>query len=145
MVTELISHHVKNACVQIVDGRNVRGPIRRQYRVEEVYHRRRRNDKDEDFTWLQRTVVDLETMARDAFERVDDVHDNIVNEEGQAAVDFDNVDNDEYWNHENFDFLVRESIQPVFERSTQIGCSVGSCSSHCIVCTPSRTHSWMPC
>lgn len=34
-------------------------------------------------------------------------------------VDFDNVDNDEQWNEESFDFLVRESTQPVFDGSKQ--------------------------
>ena len=82
MVTELITHHVKNACVQTVDGQNVQGSARRQHGTEEIYRRRRRNDRDEEFTWPQRNAVDLETMARDAYRRVDDVHNNVVNEEG---------------------------------------------------------------
>lgn len=71
--------------VMTIDGQNVRGPARRQHGAEEAYRRRRHNDRDEEFTWPQRNAVDLETMARDAFGRVDDVHNNVVNEEGQAG------------------------------------------------------------
>ena len=119
MVNISITHHDKNACEQTVDGINVRGHARRQHGAEEAYRQRRHNDRNEDFTWPERNAVDLETMARDAFGRMDDIHNNVVNEEGQAALNFDEVDNDEQWNEESFDFLVHESTQTVFEGSTQ--------------------------
>jgi len=61
--------------------------------------------------------VDVENMARDAFEHIDEIHDDIVND-GQPCMEDVNVEGDAESNEENLEYLVGESTQQVFEGST---------------------------
>ena len=57
------------------------------------------------------TAVDIENMARDAFTRIDDIHNDAVNNGEQAPMDANNIEEDEQWNEENLENLVRESTR----------------------------------
>lgn len=105
-------------CAQTIDGRNVHGLVQHPDRDAEVYRQRRREERDEEMTWPRRTVVDVENMARDAFFRVDDIHNNVFNDDGATSEDADTIEEDEQWSQENLEYLLRESTQPVFEGSS---------------------------
>lgn len=104
--------------MQTVDGRHVRGPARYAERHEEMYHHQRRADGEEGFTWPSRTPMDVENMARDAFARVDDIQNDVLNDEGQALLDSSDLEGEEEYNEENLAYLIGESTQPMFEGST---------------------------
>jgi hypothetical protein len=97
----------------------VRGPTGCPQRGKERYRPRRRDNRADDFKWPRRTVVDIENMARDAFTRIDDIHNDTTNERNQAAMDGLNVEGDDQWNEVNLEHLVQESTQRVFEGSSQ--------------------------
>ena len=97
----------------------MRGPTGLPQRGRERYRFRRHDNRADGFTWPSRTVVDLEDMARDAFTRIDDIHNDAMNEGNQAAMDGLNVEGDEEWNAANLEHLVQESTQGVFEGSSQ--------------------------
>lgn len=92
-----------------MDGRNVRGPSRRSHPERERYRHRRRRDGADKFTWPRRTVVDIENMARNAFTRIDDIHNDAMNDGNQAAMNGNNVEEDNQWNEVYLENLVQES------------------------------------
>ena len=63
--------------------------------------------------------MDLENMARDAFTRIDDIHNEAVHNGEQEPPDGIVVEEDEHYHEENVEHLVRESIECVFEGSSQ--------------------------
>lgn len=63
--------------------------------------------------------MDLENMARDAFGRIDEIHDADVLGSDQIPMDMNNNEGEEQVNEVNFENLVRESTQHVFGGSTQ--------------------------
>lgn len=115
-----------SVAVQTVDGKNVRGPARRPHRGRERYRRTVRDGEDGGFTWPRRTEVDIDNMARDAFQRIDDIINDAMNGGENSAMDGNNVEGDEQCNEANMQNLVRESTERVFEGSTQnrLQCSI---------------------
>lgn len=80
----LETNGILNWIVKIVDGQNVKGPAAAIESNEEAYRSRQRREDDENrFTWPRMAPVDLENMARDAFGRIDDIHDEVLNEQDQ--------------------------------------------------------------
>jgi hypothetical protein len=63
--------------------------------------------------------VDIENMARDAFTRIDDIHNDAVDNGEQAPMDANIIEGEEQWNEVNLENLVRESTESVFEGNTQ--------------------------
>jgi hypothetical protein len=53
----------------------------------ERYRRRGHRPNEEGFTWPRRTAVDLESMARDAFARIDEIHNDSGNEDEAAGME----------------------------------------------------------
>jgi len=104
---------------QTVDGQNVQRPVRQRDREGERYREPQPEDMEGGFTWPERATVDVENMARDAFTRVDDIHNEFVNEDGQAPINIDNnnLEVDDELNEENLEDLVRESTERVYEGS----------------------------
>ena len=72
--------------MQTIDGQNIKGPARDMHGEEEAYRRHADDEEEAAFMWPQRTPVDVESMARDAFTRIDDIHMNVMNEWGESAV-----------------------------------------------------------
>jgi hypothetical protein len=104
---------------QTVDGQNVRGPARAHPNESEHYRAEGRYDGDQGFTWPQRTAVDIENMARDAFGHIDDIHRNIINDGEGANMDVDAGDGDVEYNEANLEQMIRESTERVYEGSSQ--------------------------
>jgi hypothetical protein len=104
----------------------VRGPVQHPNIERERYRRTERDGGEGGFMWPRRTVVDIENMARDAFTRFDDIHNEAINDGDNAAMDDNNVEGDDQWNEVNLENLVRESTQCVTEGSTQnrLQCSI---------------------
>jgi hypothetical protein len=104
----------------------VRGPAIPRDQEEERYREVERDDGEDELVWPRETVVDIENMARDAFTRIDDIHNEAVNDGNQAPVDDNNMEGDEQWNEENLQNLLRESTESVYEGSTQnrLQCSI---------------------
>ena len=96
------------AISQIVDGRNVRGPARNLDREEELYRRTELDEGEPVFTWPERTNVDVEGMARDAFTRIDDIHSDIMNEDGQPFGNVGNILEEDEENEVDMETLLRE-------------------------------------
>ena len=69
------------------------------------------------FTWPETNNVDVESMARDAFTRIDDIHSDIMNEDGQPFGNVDNILEEDEENEVDMDSLMRESAEKVFEGS----------------------------
>jgi hypothetical protein len=97
----------------------VHGPARRGQRNEERYRQGERDNTNVRFTWPEVNAVDLENMARNAFTRIDDIHNEALHNGGQEPADGIVVEEDEQWNEENVEYLVRESTERVFEGSSQ--------------------------
>ena len=104
----------------------MRGPTGRGERHAKRYRQRERDDIDDGFTWPRTTAVDIENMARDAFTRVNDIHDDAVHNDEHAPMDANVVEGDKRWNEERLDNVVRESTENVFEGSTlnRLQCSI---------------------
>jgi hypothetical protein len=79
---------------QTFDGKNVRSPTRRPQREREQYRHTKRDGGEDGFTWPRRTAVDLDNMARDAFMRIDDIHNDTMNE-GNNEVP--HIEEDDQW------------------------------------------------
>ena len=105
--------------MQTVDGRNVRGPSRRQHSDEEEYRHRQRPHGEGEFAWQRRTPIDVENMARDAFGRIDDIHEDVVSDDGQPHIPQVGAEGDAECDEQKLEYLVGESTQQVFEGSTQ--------------------------
>lgn len=97
----------------------MRGPVGRGKKRAERYRQRVHDDIDDGFTWPRTNAVDIENMARDAFTRVDDIHNDAVHNDEQAPIDANVGNGDEQWNEDKLDNLVRESTERVFEDNTQ--------------------------
>ena len=100
-----------------MDGQNVRGPQQRQNREEEAYRQSSADREEGAFTWPGRDTINVESMARDAFARIDEIHDHIINEDGQAAQDPENIDEENRMNDSDIENLLRQSTEKVFEGS----------------------------
>jgi hypothetical protein len=105
--------------LQTIDGENVRGPSRVRRREGEHYRQRRRGDGEGEFTWPQRTTVDVENMARDAFAHIDDIHINTMNGGDEVAMDEGGVENEREFDEANLEHLISESTESVYEGSSQ--------------------------
>lgn len=104
----------------------MRGPAAPRRRQGERYRRRERVNGEHGFNWPRANVVDLDNMARDAFTRIDEIYNVVVNEGDEAPMDAHNVEVDEQYNEVNFENLVQESTQNVFEGNNQnrLQCSI---------------------
>ena len=105
------------AISQTVDGRNVRGPARNPDREEELYRCTEPDQGEPVFTWPERTNVDVESMAGDAFTCIDDIHSDIMNEDGQLFGNVDNILEEDEENEVDMETLLWESAEKVFEGS----------------------------
>jgi hypothetical protein len=63
--------------------------------------------------------VDIENLARDAFTRIDEIHNAAVQHVEEEEEEDIVLKTDDQWNEENLEELVRESTENVFEGSTQ--------------------------
>jgi len=97
----------------------VHGPTLHPHRGEESYRDHHEDGGEPRFTWPENNVVDVEGMARDAFGRIDEIHNDSIDNDGEACMDEGNIEGDTLWNEENFQYLVRESMEKVFEGSSQ--------------------------
>ena len=103
--------------LQTVDGRNVRGPAQPPNEEAEQYRRSEQEDVHEEFTWPETNTVDVENMAQDAFTRIDEIHNHVLNDDGQEDTKGDNRETHEENDDANVEFLLRESRERVFEGS----------------------------
>ena len=97
----------------------MRGPARAPFIEAEQYIREGRPDGVEGFTWPQRTEVDIQNMARDAFGHIDEIHRNSINDGGGPCMDANGGDGDREYNEANLEHLIRESTESVYEGSSQ--------------------------
>lgn len=104
---------------QTVDGQNVRGPARAPNREAEHYREEGQPDGDGGFTWPRRTTVDIQNMARDAFGHIDEIHRNLINNDGGPNVDANVGDGDGEYDEANLEHMIRESTESVYEGSSQ--------------------------
>ena len=72
---------------------------------------------DGDFTWPERHFVDVENLAQDAFFKVDEIHDDIMNAERGAGGTHHNMDGEDEYDEANLESLVRDSTTIVFDGS----------------------------
>lgn len=91
------------------------GPPKNPDRGEETYRAKGEHAREGGFTWPHRIAVDLENLARDAFGRVDDIFDNAINEDGHGSLNNSDDEDEDEWNEENLQDLVRKSSENVFE------------------------------
>ena len=124
----------------------MRGPARHLVRDEEQYRRSNHDEMEGEFTWPERIGIDIDTMARDAFARVDDIHDNILNEEGQGGHTRDDVHDKQELNDADMENLLRQSIEKIFEGSqvNRLQCEL-SFFSPSVAYTQYRIHLSMLC
>ena len=73
-------------------------------------------EREGEFMWTETTTIDVENMARDAFHRVDEIHEDVINDSGTHGDHGNNVEDDpsEELNLEN---LLRQSREKVFQGS----------------------------
>jgi len=110
--------------VQTVDGKNVRGPGNREEGEEgenhedkeEAQYRRSERDGGGQFTWPETNTVDVENMARDAFTRIDDIHNDVVNDGSPMPEDV-NMEGPDDGDKVNVENLLRESRERIFDGS----------------------------
>lgn len=109
-----------------MDGQNVRGPAMAEDIEGEQYRRHRNRDPHGGFTWPRRTAVDVENMARDAFARVDDIHNNSGDEDDPTGMEAGMGEVEGQYDEANLSHLIRESTESVYEGSTQnrLQCSI---------------------
>ena len=103
--------------MQTIDGRNVGGPALHPHRHEEPYRRANVDQAGGAFFWPHRNDIDIESMARDAFTRMDDIHESVMNENQGEPRDADNLDADEEFNEVVMESLLRQSTEKVFDGS----------------------------
>ena len=85
----------------------------------EQYRRHRHRHRQEGFTWPRRTAVDVENMARDAFARIDEIHNNSGNEDGETGTGDAMGEVEGQFDEANLEHMIRESTETVYEGSTQ--------------------------
>jgi hypothetical protein len=102
-----------------VDGQNVRGPAEVRHENRERCRRRRHRRQREDFTWPARTTVDAENMARDAFARIDEIHNNSSNTSDGAGMDAVFAELEGQFDEANLEHMIQESTQTVYGGSSQ--------------------------
>lgn len=100
-----------------MNGRNVRGPATRPARDEEAYRHIEDAREGGGFTWPERDTIDFERMARDAFARVDNIHDDIMNNADGYAGTGDSGEDEEEDNEVDVEYLLREANTKVFDGS----------------------------
>jgi len=72
-----------------------------------------------EFTWPERETIDIESMARDGFTRIDDIHNDFINKSGQASMDgLNHEEANEDLDEANLENFLRESTKKVFEGSS---------------------------
>ena len=104
---------------QTVDGQNVQGPAPYQDIEGEQYRRHRRPHIEEGFTWPRRTVVDVENMARDAFARINELHNNNANKNDETCMDVGMGELEGTFDEANLEHMIREFTETIYEGSTQ--------------------------
>jgi len=112
-----LTHLLSSEGLKTVDGKNVKGLARNPDGEEEPYRSEEHDDGEAGFTWPERTNVDVENMAKDAFTRIDDIHSNIMNEVRHARDTGGNVEEEEEGNDVDMETLLRESIEKIFDGS----------------------------
>lgn len=106
--------------LQTVDGVHVQVPHEAPNREGEYYRNEDSENVAGEFTWPNRTTVDIDGMVRDAFMRFDDIHNDILNDEQFVHVpNIDmNEEGDANLNTEfNVESLLRDSREKIFEGS----------------------------
>ena len=89
-----------NVALQTVDGRNVRGPVENPDSDDDHYGEEEPPNMDGGYAWPDRATVDVENMARDAFGRVDELHNENISEDGEAPFDGMDVEENEQLDEE---------------------------------------------
>lgn len=119
-----------------MDGQNVRGPVIPQDRHGERYKRRQRCHREDEFTWPQRTTVDVENMAKVAFARINEIHYHCTNEGDKAAMG----EPEGQFDKANLEHMIRESTETVYEGSTlnHLQCAI-VLFSHCALYSVPQT------
>lgn len=104
----------------------MRGPVASRDRTRELYRQRDHDNGRDAFEWPQTDTVDTENMARNAFTRADDIHNNVLEYDDPAPMDAFNFDVEEDSNEVNFENLVRESTANVYKSSIRdrLQCSI---------------------
>jgi hypothetical protein len=85
----------------------------------EQYRQQGHRHQQEGFAWPARTAVDVENMARDAFARIDEIHDNNNNANDEAGMDAAFAEVEAQFNEANLEHMIRESTETVYEGSSQ--------------------------
>ena len=106
-----------NVALQTIDGRNVRGPVENPDSDDDHYGEEEPPDMDGGYTWPDRATMDVENMARDAFGRVDELHNENISEDGEAPFDGMDVEENEQLDEEALQRLFQESTEKIFEGS----------------------------
>ncbi|KAG0595808.1 hypothetical protein M758_UG199500 [Ceratodon purpureus] len=95
-----------------MDGRNLRGPVRRTDVGEEFYHRQQENGGSSDSVWPNLKGVDYQRMMYTAFGYADTLHAEAVGD-GQNFEPEPEIEEAE--THDvNYENLIKESIDPVY-------------------------------